>query len=460
MARSRSMTASLSRLLSDVRVPVYVLDDQRTLIYLNAACEEWLDVAGELIVGRRCNYVSSATDDRLAAIVSALCPPPPAMAGQCQGSELAVPTADGQFSTRRAIFIPLGDDPIECEGVIVVVAADESSSKPQTTAASPAEFEKLHHELQQFRRTQSGRYQLDRLIGKSAAMLRVKRQAEMAIASGARTVVIGPPGSGREHIARTIHFAGDDAHAPTLMPLSCGLLDAELLQTSITAFARHAADNRSSRPPTILLCDVDLLSESGQTELIGFLSLPGFQLHVLSTARRSLLKVAGEGKFRPELAYALSTLEIELPPLAARRRDIPLLAQMFVEEYNATGANQLAGLDSAALDVLCEYAWDENVDELRDVVRQACEAASGAQIFLDDLPEALVHAAEVVPSTNRNEAPIVLDDLLADVENELIRRAMRLAKGNKTKAAELLGISRPRLHRRWEEMEGNNRAPE
>ena len=454
------MTANLSRLLSEIRVPVYVLDDQRTVVYVNAAFESWLNVDGETLLGRRCDYGSAASKDRIDAILSAICPPPTAFAGETTQGLLLCPL-QGQTTSRRTRFVPLGEDDVECEGVLAIVAAEECVGSTQAVDATDSDgaFQNLHRQLQVFRQTYAGRYRLDRLVGKSAAMPRVQRQGMLAIAKTARTMVTRPPGSGSEHLARTIHFAGDDARAPTLMPLACPLLDAELFQSSITAFARHAAENPSTRPPTVLLCDVDQLTEGAQAELAGFLALPGFELHMLATSRASLLELATAGTFRPSLAYALSTLEIHLPPLSERKQDIPLLAQTFVEEHNVETAeasidSQRAGFEPAALDLLCEHTWDENVDQLRDVIHSACEAAVGSQITCDDLPEEIPTAAKVPTSSREEEEPIVLDEVLADVEAEMIRRAMRLAKGNKTKAAELLGISRPRLHRRWEEMDG------
>ena len=450
------MTAGLSRWLSEIRVPVYVVDEKRTLVYLNAAMQAWLSTDGEELVGQRCDYAPAGKSDSHAVIAAALAPPPTALAGEMTTATIVCPTSDGS-STRSVRYIPLGEDALECEGVIAIVAGedlDESAAESTTADGADEKFTDLHRQLQEYRETLAGRYRLDRLIGKSAAMLRVQRQAALAIETKARTVVIGPPGSGREHVARTIHFAGDDTRAPTLMPLACPLLDAELLQSSITAFASHASQNPTTRPPTVLLCDADQLSEGGQAELAGFLALPGFELHMLATSRTSLLELAEGGAFRKSLAYALSTLEIHLPTLSERRQDIPLLAQLFVEEHNAQGGSQLGGFEPAALDLLAEQTWEGNVTQLREVVRAACEKAVGSLVTLDDLPPGLLIAASAPLPAAPQEGPIVLDELLADVEAELIRRAMRRAKGNKTKAAELLGISRPRLHRRWAEMEG------
>jgi len=139
---------------------------------------------------------------------------------------------------------------------------------------------------------------------------------------------------------------------------------------------------------------------------------------------------------------------IQLPPLAERRGDIPLLAQWFVEEANARSGKQVAGLSAEALDRLDAYGWPGNVDELGRVIDEAHRAAEGVEIAVRDLPQPihLAHAAAAHP--RRAEETIVLEQFLARIERELLVRALQRAKGNKTKAARLLGMTRPKLYRR------------
>ncbi len=177
---------------------------------------------------------------------------------------------------------------------------------------------------------------------------------------------------------------------------------------------------------------------------------------MLATARTPLLELAQAGRFRQDLAIALSTLVIELPPLVVRPQDVPLLAQLFVERINAEGAAQHSGFTPPAIEQLCAYPWPENIDELAAVVRDAHEQAAGPAIDVADLPRELRTDITQLSPSESDEKPIVLDDFLRDVENELIRRALHQAKGNKTKAAELLGVSRPRLHRRLDELKTEN----
>jgi DNA-binding NtrC family response regulator len=158
--------------------------------------------------------------------------------------------------------------------------------------------------------------------------------------------------------------------------------------------------------------------------------------------------VSAKGKFRRDLAYALGTLTIVLPPLAKRREDIPLLAQHFLEESNTTREHQLSGFAPAAMELLAGLLWPGNIDELAKAVREACQGAAGPQVTLADLPRWVHLAKGASGNAPRRHEPIQIDTFLAEIEKELMVRALGVARGNKSKAAQLLGISRPRLLRR------------
>jgi two-component system response regulator AtoC len=134
--------------------------------------------------------------------------------------------------------------------------------------------------------------------------------------------------------------------------------------------------------------------------------------------------------------------------LADRRSDIPLVAQALVEEINARGEQQRGGFTAQALDLLVAYGWPENVDELYEVVREAHRRASGPLMTPADLPRKTHWAIGAASHPRSQEESVVLPEFLAQVEGELIRRALERAQGNKTKAAQLLGMNRARLLRR------------
>ncbi|MHB8862365.1 MAG: sigma-54-dependent transcriptional regulator, partial [Pirellulaceae bacterium] len=366
----------------------------------------------------------------------------------------------GSLLTRHATFIPLGAGALDNVGTVVVLSLSDAPDSQGVCSAAGAEASELHHQLARLRRELLVPGPLDEVVGVSPAIRRVRDQVALAARGKTRVLIQGPAGSGREHVARVLYRrAMPDVREP-LVPLWCPLLDAELIQTTITALVRQLnslseemIEERqvaASRVPTLLLLEVDQLPLDAQAELAGFLGLPGFELDTIATAQEPLLRLVERGGFRADLAHALSTLIIDMPALVARPEDIPLLCQCFVERFNAQGGRQLSGFTSEALDLLAGYAWPENSDELAEVVAQACQAADGPLVDPRHLPDKIRWAQQAVAHPRRAEEPIVLDQFLEEVEKELLARAMKRAKGNKTKAAKLLGMTRARFHRRLE----------
>jgi DNA-binding NtrC family response regulator len=454
------MAGELTRLLAAVSVPVYVLDGERRLVYCNPACASWTETAVEDLLGQACAYHSSPVVDRAARKLAGLCPPPETFSGERALGTICCQRDDGTLARRRAEFIPLVESAGDPCGVLAVVdpadlPADANGSALDGSSAmggAANEATALHERLQQLQRELRRHFAMDRLLGDSAVMARVRSQVRLAAASEATVLVVGQPGSGRQHVARAIHDDRAAERIGTFLPLSCAALGAELLRSTLSALlGRQRADAKPTA--SLLLNDVHELPAEVQAELATALGTRPPPLRVISTSVAPLDELAAAGRFRPDLAHALSTMVIHLPSLAERPADIPLLAQMFLEELNAapgekTGAKQLRGFSPEALDQLAAYAWPGNIDELASIVRQAYDKAEGQEITPADLPQRIYLAARATRHARRPPPPIELERVLADIESELIGRAMRLAKGNKTKAARLLGLTRPRLYRR------------
>jgi DNA-binding NtrC family response regulator len=249
-------------------------------------------------------------------------------------------------------------------------------------------------------------------------------------------------------VAGAIHYGTHSESGGSMVPLACSLLGAELIRSTVAALAAKRPSPGQIRPTTLLLNDADQLPVEVQAEMAAVLGSKSFPLRLIATAGQSLVDLARRGKHGHDLAAVLSTIVIELPPLVERREDIPLLAQLFLEEVNSRSTKQLAGFSPDALDRLDAYPWPGNVDELAQMVAEAHAQAERVQIQAIDLPERIHLAASAAAHPRRPEQTIVLDDFLAGIERELIVRALRQAKGNKAKAARLLGITRPRLYRR------------
>lgn len=467
MATPRVQTAELLRLLNSPQQPIYLLDGELTIVFINRAAQEWLGV-DESLVGWRCEYHSSPSAVGLDAVAAGLCPPPQVLAGESAIATVARTAGAGRSIQRKASFLPIG---FEAEGLLGVLAVLDvadlpaaADGKPAATVADASSAE-LHEQIRRFREEAASRYRAERLIGQGPAMRLARRQVELAAASSCSVLLVGPNGSGRQHLAAAIHY-GEAKTAPlrTLVPLDCALLGADLLEAVQAVVMREkllesenlgqAANLSEDKLPigaatgTLLFLRIDELSSDVQTELSEWLVRRSPAWRLMATSSQPLNELARRGKFRPDLAAALSTVVIDLPSLVQRRDDLPLLAQLFLEELNATGGRQIGGFTHAALDLLDGYSWPGSLDELAQVVAESHGRAGGRQIDVADLPDRLRLLGQAAAQPRRVDETIVLDEYLGHVERELIRRALARSKGNKTKAARLLGMTRPRLYRR------------
>jgi transcriptional regulator with PAS, ATPase and Fis domain len=444
MPRPLAPSRKLVRFLEESATPIAAIDAERKVVFVSRKLAEWLGVEAEQLVGVRCAY-QAAADDGMAAIAAGLCPPPEAFEGKVDSGCISRPASgDRPFEERPARYVHLAG-PSDEDALLLVIAATPGAQSAATCGLDPR---RLHASLMELRSKLGSRFHISQLIGVSDAIARVREQVRIAAREGTRVLVVGPTGSGREHVARTIHYGQVAAAVGALMPIACELVDAEQMQAALASVLRRQAEAPVERPGAALLLNVDRLRPDAQQELAGFLQLPGIELRTLATARAPLLRLAVRGKFRRDLAYALSTLTISVPPLRSRQEDIPLLAQHFLEEANTDGGRQLSGFRPAAMELLVGWTWPRNVDELAQAVREAREKAEGTQIAASDLPPWIHLANRAAAYAPREVESIQLDEYLAEIEREILSRSLRAARGNKSKAAQLLGITRPRLLRR------------
>ncbi|MGH7137522.1 MAG: sigma 54-interacting transcriptional regulator, partial [Pirellulales bacterium] len=380
MSPSRASANELGKLLGAAAEPLYLVAASRRIVFVNDACSQWLGTDAAELIGQECRYTSAVDLVGPAAVAAAICPPPEAFAGARVRVPL-VPPGQGDVAPRTAEFIPILLAEETASAVLAILSAGDSEPP---AVADELTATQLHARLQAFRGRLTIRYHVDRLIGDIPAMRRVRSQVKLAAASAIPVSVLGPAGSGQEHVGRAIHYGDGRGTAGPLVPLSCPLLDAELLQATFRTLAR----NRSSaeRPATLLLEEVDTLADEGQTELFRALASGMVTARVVSTSRESLTQLADRGLFRRDLAYLLSTLTILLPPLAERMADLPPLVQWFVEQANLASAKQVGGCSPDALDRLADYAWPGNLAELEAVVAEAHRHAQGPLILPHDLP--------------------------------------------------------------------------
>jgi DNA-binding NtrC family response regulator len=453
LEQNSAITRPLDQLLDASSRPVYAVDQQRQLVYCNRALAAWLGLDPSRIVGRSVEYHSepAATGSEKnipATPLTDLCPPPAALAGVPTHGTVGRVGRDGRLVHRRAEFVPLAASGEPAGGVLVLLAAADLS--PQELAAElsgePAADE-LHRAIRSFRRSQAAEYALESLLGESPAMRKVRAQVAAAAASQANVLVRGGRGTGREYIARAIHYQAKDA-AGKLVPVDCGAATDESLRRAFDSL-RGLRDPRQRN--TLVLLDVDSLPKTLQTQLLPLLGSGSFAARIVVTVADDATGVASENsspRIHPELLSTLSTITIDVPSLSERRDDLPILAQFFLEAANRGSSKQVGSLRPETLDQLALYRWPGGLDELRGVIAAAHAAATAHEIAPADLPALVHHAVKAAALPRREPEKIVLDELLESIEREVITRALAQSGGNKSAAAELLGMTRPRLYRR------------
>jgi len=447
-------------LLQQAREPIFWLDPTLKLIWVNRAWENLMGRPAESVVGLTCQ-APGLTDSRdQAGLAARFHPPPESSSGQRTRTSSLIFPLSGEPICHCVDFWPFRDERDSLIGLLGLVRA---ADRPPSAADSQAN--QLHLDLLEIRRQLQGRYGFDSLVGFGPSHRRLLDQVRLAAASTTPVLIVGEPGTGKRQVARTIHHNGPRRHQP-LVPFDCDALPAEILERelfgggeSTVAEAQTSPRTGSQATPrlslcdgsTVLICEILLLPRDLQVRLSASLELP---VRLLATTALDPEAALESEQLRPELYFVLTTLVIRLQPLRERRDELPALAQHLLERANQRTGKRKTGFSPEALSALLEYNWPGNLRELARVIDHAHSQGAAPWVATDDLPASIRgHLGGGYPPSIQQIAIKPLDELLTEVERRLIETALRQAHGNKSRAAELLGISRPRLYRRIKELD-------
>jgi two-component system response regulator AtoC len=326
----------------------------------------------------------------------------------------------------------------------------------------------LRKEVETLRGQQEREFQGERIFGSSEKMQDLLEKVKKIAQTGTSTILIrGETGSGKELIARMIHHWGVDTKGP-FVDMNCAAVPENLLESELFGHEQGAfTDARKSKLGLLEMADRGtlFLDEIGemplglQSKLLRVLESKTFRrvgsttdvrVHTrfVAATNKDLFQEVEAKRFREDLYYRLSVIPIHIPPLRDRREDIPLLAKYFLDRYNREMGGKIARISAKAVDLLSEYPWPGNVRELKNLMERMVLMHPGPEILPDDLPPSFVAgSAGARPAQTPEEivfrTPRVLS--LAEVERAGIAHALEIVGGNKTRAADLLGISRQTL---------------
>ncbi len=300
------------------------------------------------------------------------------------------------------------------------------------------------------------------MIGNSPEMRKIYSVIEQAAPTSASVLITGESGTGKELVAQTIHQLSPRSAFP-FVAINCAAIPETLLESEIFGHEKGAFTGAADRRQgcfeladrgTLFLDEIGEMTPATQVKLLRVLQERRFRrlggrteqtvdVRVIAATNVDPIEAVAKGKLREDLFYRLNVFALTLPPLRDRKEDLPLLIQAFVTEFNTRNQKAIAGVDQQAMRMLEAYNWPGNVRELRNVIERATILASGPFIEARHLPPSLLN--EPLPQ-HQPQVALAPGTTVEEAERRLIMMTLEHTRDNKTRAAEILGISLKTLH--------------
>jgi DNA-binding NtrC family response regulator len=300
------------------------------------------------------------------------------------------------------------------------------------------------------------------MIGNSLEMRKIYQVVEQAAPTSASVLITGESGTGKELVAQTIHQLSPRSAFP-FVAINCAAIPETLLESEIFGHEKGAFTGAADRRQgcfeladrgTLFLDEIGEMTPPTQVKLLRVLQERRFRrlggrneqsvdVRVIAATNIDPLEAVQKGKLREDLFYRLNVFAMRLPPLRERKEDLGLLAQAFVTEFNTRNQKSIAGVDQQVMRMLEHYAWPGNVRELRNVIERATILAPGPFIEPRHLPPAL---SSEPPPQHQPQVALAPGTTVEEAERRLIMMTLEHTRDNKTRAAEILGISLKTLH--------------
>lgn len=349
------------------------------------------------------------------------------------------------------------------------------------TVGRALEQKYLKQQVDFFHREIRRKYTYDNLVGNSMAMIQVFKMIKVCGETDAKTVLIlGESGTGKELTANSIHFHSARSESP-FIEINCAAIPENLLENELfghergaytDAVSRYRGIFESAEGGTVFLDEIGDMPLAMQAKILKvidnkkFRRLGGRQeiesdVRIIAASNQDLLGLVGEKKFRGDLFFRLNVMNIPLPPLRERKEDIPALVNYFIERLNEEYGSAIEGISQEALNCLMDYDWPGNVRELRNAVERAMMLEQGKLLSIEHFNQDITGFAQkdagVLPDEfhqgviKSDKGKIILPPggiALEEVERQLIRQALERYRGNQTRAAKCLRMTRDTLRYR------------
>jgi DNA-binding NtrC family response regulator len=339
------------------------------------------------------------------------------------------------------------------------------------TVARVLENLQLRQEIRRLRGDLARSYGIANIITADPQMKAALRQLEQFVDANATVLITGESGTGKDLLARALHFESRRRDAP-FVPINCAAIPDNLIESELFGYARGAfTDARQSklglfqaaRGGTLFLDEIGEMPLALQAKLLrviedkkvrplGALEEIPIDVRIVAATNSRLEKAIAEGKFRADLFYRLATFTLAVPPLRERRDDIPLLIKHFLVRACAEAGKPLPTIDPEAMDFLLNYRWPGNIRELQSAIQSGVILSRNGRLTVADLPASMTGL--VAPAGNILEDAVARKLSLERVEQQYARMILDSVGGNKTEAAAILKIDRKTLYRKLGESGG------
>jgi two-component system response regulator AtoC len=313
-------------------------------------------------------------------------------------------------------------------------------------------------------------------LGDSAAMRKVRTLIDRVADTEATLLVTGETGTGKELVARAIHERGRRRDGP-LVPINCGALPEPLLESELFGHARGAfTDAKDKRTGlfvqatggTLLLDEVGEMPHAMQVKLLRALETRrvrpvgsnqevAFDVRVVAATNRDLERAVREGRFREDLLYRLNVIQVSIPPLRERERDVLVLAQHFLTRFAERSLKDVRGFSLPVAEKLLTYGWPGNVRELQNSMERAVALAQHEEVVVEDLPEKMrrYRSSQTPAATGVTDLGELIS--MEEVQRRYALRVLEAVGGNKNMATRILGWDRKTLYRRLQGWSGGTK---
>jgi two-component system response regulator HydG len=325
----------------------------------------------------------------------------------------------------------------------------------------------LKKEVLWLKREVESRYDFHQLIGKSPPMQKIYHLIEKISDSSSNVLITGKSGTGKELVAKAIHYNGarKENH---FVAINCAAIPETLLESELFGYKKGAfTDAKSDKKGLIFEADEGTLFLDEITEMpltlqakllraieekevrpLGETNSIPVDVRIISTTNRDIGSLIQQNRFREDLYYRLKVIDVELPPLCDRREDIPLLVQHFINKFGQSLKKNISGVSEEALKILLSYSWPGNVRELENVIQRAITLSQHEMILPEDFPPSMLQETDKDTLEKGVQEKYTIDQL----EKEYIRRILIEVGGNKSKAADILGLDRKTLYRKLKDI--------